>query len=70
MMNVEKLMQMLEDYPRAHISIHGVDRIEEAIERVSWITDKNPEVSSGNDAYWVMGRLGDGGGTITVFVSK
>jgi hypothetical protein len=65
--NYEVLIETMREFPRCHVSIHGVTSLNAAVNIIDHITGEDAEVRTQDTAFAVHGKL-DGGGDVVVFV--
>jgi len=67
--NYDMVVETMKEFPRCHLSIHGVESIDAALDIAKSITDEKPTIDVTERAFAVGADLG-GGGTLTIFVSR
>jgi hypothetical protein len=69
MMDTDALISAVAEFPRTHISFHGVPDVGTALEVVSNITGKKPDVSFNEKTIWVTASL-ESGSSFVAFVDR
>ena len=67
--NYDMVVETMKEFPRCHLSIHGVESIDAALDIAKSITDEKASIEVIGTAFTVGVDLG-GGGTMTIFVPR
>ena len=67
--NYDMVVETMKEFPRCHLSIHGVESIDAALDIAKSITDEKASIEVTGTAFAVGVDI-DGGGTMTIFVSR